>query len=298
MVLLKISGSHFIFEVNLASNTVSSYQVSTSGTSATKIGSYSTESGCGPISLTSNPGNTVIYVGCQDGGIDTYTINSNGSLTPLQAPAYTAGSNYDIESMAVDSTDSYLVVNAGINTTQSEFLLLTIGGGGALTLKASQTGFTGWAPVLVQDPVTTHGNYYYAGGTSDSNYFTITATSSSISVTANSASVEEVFPVWIDPTGTWLSMLYSAPNTPTSTSMQQYTISSSGSLSANGSEVSVNSQGTVSSSLGGYDSTSGFVIVRAESNILVFGYNSFNGSLTLKNSGLGGNEGFAYFQID
>lgn len=292
----KINGTTYLFVASGAAATVASYSLSGNGTSATLINSVST--GQVPMSLAVNSTGSVLYVGCMNGSIYTYSISSTGSLSPLQSPAFTACSYCDIVSIAIAPSGDYLIADSGISTTDSSFYQLNIGANGTLTQVGTPQTVTGWAYNLIANPSTSHGTYFYAGGTGDSNYFTIAATSSSISVTTNTTSVGEAFPVWIDPTGTWLSMLYSAPNTPTSTSMQQYTISSSGSLSVNGSEISVNSQGTVSSSLGGYDSTSGFVIVRAESNILVLGYNSLTGSLTLKNSGLGGNEGFAYLQMD
>ena len=296
LLAVAIAGTgNILFQTNASANDVISWKVFKNGT-VSQIGTYNDEPGCSPESLAATK--TELFVGCQYGGIDSFTINADGSLSVLQAPAYTAGTNYDINSMAIDQSGTYLIVNAAVTTTDSEFLQLAIGGGGTLTLSSSQTGIVGWQRTLIADPNTTHGNYFYAGGGEDTNYYVVSESGGTITATEQSALQENSWPVWIDSSGTWLSMLDSAPNTPTSTSIQQYTISSSGSLSVNGAEISVNSQGTVSSSLAGYDSAYGFVIMMAGDVIIVGAPNSLNGSMTIKGTGIGGYNGLAYVPVN
>jgi len=96
LLLVKLSGTYYLFQTNQSANTVSAWKVSPSGNSLTKVGSYYGESGCSPDSLAANSSGTELFLGCGNGGIDTFTINTDGSLTTLQSPAYTAGANYDI----------------------------------------------------------------------------------------------------------------------------------------------------------------------------------------------------------
>jgi len=297
LLLVTISGTNYIFKTNGGADTVSSYKVA-AGNSITKIGSYSDDTGCGPFSLATNKTGTELFVGCTAGGIDTFMINSDGSLSTLQAPAYVAGSGDQINSMTVDQSGSYLIVNAAVNTYNSEFIQLSIGGGGALTLSSSQTGIVGWQWVTISDPNTTHGNYFYAGGSGDTNYYLISESGGTITVTEQTALETYSWPVWIDQTGSWLTSLNSKPLTPQTTYIQQYTIGSGGTLSTNGSSVTINSTWEDSASPAQYDSVHGFVIMRAENAIIVGAPNSLNGLMTIKGTGTGGYYGLAYVPVD
>ena len=225
------------------------------------------------------------------------TINADGSLTALQLPAFNAGSNDVINAMVFDQAGSYLIVNAAVTTTNSKFLQLAIGSGGALTLSGSQTGIIGWFPVLISDPNTTNGNYFYAGGSGDTNYYRISESGGTITATQETSPELDFWPVWIDQTGTWLSALNAKANTPQNTYLQQYTIGSSGTLTTNGSPVSINSMWEDSSSPAQYDSTYGFVIMRAENVIIVGAPNSLDSSMSIKGMGTGGYGGLAYVPV-
>jgi hypothetical protein len=76
LLLVKVSGIYYLFQTNQSANTLSSWKVSSAGNSLAKIGSYSPESGCSPGSLAVNKTDTVLYLGCGNGGIDTFTIQS------------------------------------------------------------------------------------------------------------------------------------------------------------------------------------------------------------------------------
>lgn len=297
LLLMKISATYYLLQTNASANTVSSWKVSSSGNALTKVGSYTGESGCSPGSLAISKTGTELFVGCGNGGIDTFTINSDGSLTVLQTPSYTVGANYYINSMTVDQSGTYLIVNAAVTTTDSEFLQLAIGGGGALTLSSSQTGIVGWQTTLISDPSTTHGNYFYAGGSGDTNYYVVSESGGTITATEQTSLDVDFWPVWIDSTGSWLTSLNSKSNTPQTTYIQQYTIGSSGTLSTNGSSVTINSVWESSSSPAQYDSTYGYVIMRAENAIIVGVPNSLNGSMTILGTGTGGYFGLAYVPV-
>ena len=295
LISLTVSGNNYLFQPN-ASDGITAWKVSNSG-SISQVGSYNDASGCGPDNLAINPSKTELFVGCSNGGIDTFNINSDGSLTALQTPAYTAGANYDINSMVLDQSGTYLIVNAAVTTTDSEFLQLEVGSGGSLTLSSSQTGIVGWQSTLIADPNTTHGNYFYAGGSGDTNYYVVSESGGTISATEQSALQENSWPVWIDPTGSWLTTLNSIGSTPQSTFIQQYAIGHTGTLTTNGSPVTVNSMWEPSSSPAQYDSAYGYVIMRAENAIIVGAPNSLNGSITIKGTGTGGFYGLAYVPV-
>ena len=296
LLLVTVSGKNFLIETGNVVGGITVWQVSPSG-GVSQLGSYSDSSGCGPDILAANKTGTEIFVGCANGGIDTFTINADGSLTALQLPAFSAGSNNDINAMVFDQVGSYLIVNAAITTTDSKFLQLAIGSGGTLSLAGSQTGIIGWFPVLISDPNTTHGNYFYAGGSGDTNYYRISESGGTITATQETSPELDFWPVWVDQTGTWLSALNSKANTPQNTYLQQYTIGSSGTLTTNGSSVPINSMWEDSSSPAQYDSTYGFVIMRAENVIIVGAPNSLNGAMTIKGTGTGGYGGLAYVPV-
>lgn len=291
-----VSGKNFIIETGNVVDGITVWQISSSG-GVSQVGSYLDSSGCGPDSLAANKTGTELFVGCGNGGIDTFTINTDGSLTTLQSPAYTAGANYDINSMVVDQSGTYLIVNAAVTTTDSEFLQLTVGGGGALTLSSSQTSIVGWQSTLIANPSTTHGNYFYAGGSGDTNYYVISESGGSITATEQTALEIDSWPVWIDSTGSWLTSLNSKSNTPQTTYIQQYAIGTSGTLTTNGSSVTINSTWEDSASPAQYDSTYGYVIMRAENAIIVGAPNSLNGSMTILGTGTGGYGGLAYVPV-
>ena len=295
LLVVSVSGKNFIVETGNVVDGITVWEVSSSG-GVSQLGSYYDSSGCGPDSLAAN--GTELFVGCANGGIDTFTINSDGSLTVLQSPAYTAGANYDINSMALDQSGTYLIVNAAVTTTDSEFLQLTVGGGGALTLSSSQTGIVGWQSTLIADPNMTHGNYFYAGGSGDTNYYIVSESGGSITATEQTALEVDSWPVWIDSTGSWLTSLNSKSNTPQTTYIQQYAIGTSGTLTTNGSPVTINSTWEDSASPAQYDSTYGYVIMRAENAIIVGAPNSLNGSITIKGTGTGGYGGLAYVPVN
>jgi len=200
--------------------------------------------------------------------------------------------------MALDQSGTYLIVNAAVTTTDSEFLQLTVGGGGALTLSSSQTGIVGWQSTLIANPSTTHGNYFYAGGSGDTNYYIVSESGGSITATEQTALEVDSWPVWIDSTGSWLTSLNSKSNTPQTTYIQQYTIGTSGTLTTNGSPVTINSTWEDSASPAQYDSTYGYVIMRAENAIIVGAPNSLNGSMTILGTGSGGYGGLAYVPVN
>lgn len=291
---VKIGTGYFLFQTDASANQVISFKVANTG-SVSEIGSY--PDSCSPSNLAMTPAKTELFVGCSNGAIDTFTINSDGSLTVLQSPAYTAGANYDINSMALDQSGTYLIVNAAVTTTDSEFLQLTVGGGGALTLSSSQTGIVGWQSTLIANPSTTHGNYFYAGGSGDTNYYVISESGGSITATEQTALEVDSWPVWIDSTGSWLTSLNSKSNTPQTTYIQQYAIGTSGTLTTNGSPVTINSTWEDSASPAQYDSTYGYVIMRAENAIIVGAPNSLNGSMTILGTGTGGYGGLAYVPV-
>ena len=295
LISLNLSGSNFLLQPN-ASDGITVWKVSNSG-SISQVGSYNDASGCGPDNLAINPSKTELFVGCSNGGIDTFTINSDGSLTVLQAPAYSAGANQDINSLAVDQAGSYLIVNAAVTTTDSEFLQLAIGGGGTLTLSSSQTGIVGWQSTMISDPNTTHGNYFYTGGSGETNYYLVAESGGTITATEQTALEENSWPVWIDATGSWLTTLNSISSTPQSTFIQQYTIGNTGTFSTNGDPVTINSMWEPSASPAQYDQAYGFVIMRAENVIIVGAPNSLNGSMTIKGTGTGGFYGLAYVPV-
>ncbi len=297
LLVVSVSGKNFIVETGNVVDGITVWEVSSSG-GVSQVGSYLDSSGCSPGSLAANKTGTELFVGCANGGIDTFTINSDGSLTVLQSPAYTAGANYDINSMALDQSGTYLIVNAAVTTTDSEFLQLTVGGGGALTLSSSQTGIVGWQSTLIADPNMTHGNYFYAGGSGDTNYYIVSESGGSITATEQTALEVDSWPVWIDSTGSWLTSLNSKSNTPQTTYIQQYAIGTSGTLTTNGSSVTINSTWEDSASPAQYDSTYGYVIMRAENAIIVGAPNSLNGSMTILGTGTGGYGGLAYVPVN
>lgn len=296
LLLVTVSGKNFIVETGNVVDGITVWAVSSSG-NVSQVGSYLDSSGCGPGRLAANKTGTEIFVGCGNGGIDTFTINSNGSLTSLQSPAYNAGTNHDINSMTLDQSGTYLIVNAAVSTTYSEFLQLSVGGGGALTLSNSQTGIVGWQFTLISDPNTAHGNYFYAGGSGDTNYYLVSESGGTITATEQTAPEIDSWPVWIDSTGSWLTSLNSKSNTPQTTYIQQYVIGTSGTLTTNGSSVTINSTWEDSSSPAQYDSSYGYVIMRAENAIIVGAPNSLNGSITIKGTGTGGYAGLAYVPV-
>ena len=290
------SGKNFLIETGNIVDGITVWGVGTTG-GLSQVGSYPDTSDCGPESLAINKTETELFVGCANGEIDTFTVNSDGSLTTLQAPAYSAGANYDINTMAVDQSGTYLIVNAAVTTTDSEFLQLAIGGGGSLTLSSSQTGIIGWFPVVISDPNTTHGNYFYAGGSGNTNYYRISESGGTITATEQTALEPYSWPVWIDSTGSWLTTLNSNDLTPQTTYILQYSIGTSGTLTTNGSSVTINSMWEDSSSPAQYDSSYGFVIMRAENVIIVGAPNSLNGSMTIKGMGTGGYGGLVYVPV-
>jgi hypothetical protein len=296
LLSISISGKTFMFETGNVVDGITVWQVSSTG-NVSQLGSYLDSSGCAPGSLATSKTGTELFVGCGNGGIDTFTINADGSLTTLQAPAYTAGTNHYINSMALDQSGTYLIVNAAVTTTDSEFLQLTVGGGGTLTLSSSQTGIVGWQSTLISDPNTTHGNYFYAGGSGDTNYYIVSESGGTITATEQTALEVDSWPVWIDQTGSWLTSLNSKTNTPQTTYIQQYSVGTSGTLTTNGSSITINSMWEDSSSPAQYDSSYGYVIMRAENAIIVGAPNTLNGSMTIKGTGTGGYGGLAYVPV-
>ena len=299
IISVSVSGKNFIIETGNVSNGVTSWEVSSTG-SVTQVGSYSDSSGCGPKSLAATKNGTELFVGCTYGVIDTFTINEDSSLTTLQAPAYNVGANLDVNAMVVDQSGTYLIVNAAESTTQSQFLQLSIGSGGALTLSSSQTGIVGWFPVMIADPSTKNGNYFYAGGSGEEtspNYYIVSESGGTITATEKTDTETFSWPVWIDSTGSLLTMLNSSTNTPQTTYIQQYSIGTSGSLTTSGSTVNINSTSSATASPAQYDSTYGYVIMRAENAIIVGAPNLLNGSMTITGMGTGGYSGLAYVPV-
>ena len=282
-----VSGSTYLYVANLGSNLISEFKVS--GTSVTSLGTVST--GSYPQCLTIDKSNRFLFVADSNNGtlgagdIYSYTINSDGTLTSTGTPAYNASN--PVYGISEDQTGSYLVAAVLTSNTAWSAVALTVNSNGTLTYSNEQTGLSGGIPFYwAADPSTTHGDFLYSGAWNGTYFYSAVLVGGSVTVTTTTLSGNHLYyPAWIDPTGTWLFM---ADNNETSLSesLTQYTIGSSGVLSAGaGGTIFVNSSdGGYTNALSGYDSNYGLVVFPYGGDVATLSFNSLNGTLSLINS--------------
>jgi hypothetical protein len=282
-----VSGSTYLYVANMGSNSISEFKVS--GTSVTSLGTIST--GSYPQCLTVDKSDRFLFVGDSNDGtlgsgdIYSYTINSDGTLTSTGTPAYNASN--PVYGISEDETGSYLVAAVVTSGSSWSTVVLTVNANGTLTYSNEQTGLSGGIPFYwAADPSTTHGDFLYSGAWNGSYFYSAVLSGGSVTVTTTTLSGNHLYyPAWIDPTGTWLFM---ADNNETSLSesLTQYTIGSSGALSAGagGSIVVNSSSGGYTNALSGYDSNYGLVVFPYGGDVATLSFNSLNGTLSLINS--------------
>lgn len=155
--------------------------------------------------------------------VSQYTVEADGTLTPMATPTIAASSNPD--GIAVDPSGQYLYVANNSSSNVSQF---TIGADGSLTqmIPASIAAGAGADSVAV-DPT---GKYVYVSNQSVNtiSQYTIGADGT---LTQNGSSSTEATPmgIVIDPTGKYLYVANSGSNT-----ISQYNIETDGTLTVMG----------------------------------------------------------------
>ena len=285
-----VGGKSFLYVVIQNSNVVDEFAVN--GLNVTKLGSVAT--GVGPVSIYVDPSRNLVFVGDSNnttaggGDIYSYTINSNGTLSPVGTPAF---SNVDpVYAVQEDTTGTYLIAGCEIGNPVSGWVAKSfmVNTDGTLTYVASSGSGAGIVPAyFAVVPNTTNGDILYGAVQFPYNnspyFYTVVVTSSTVTLTSTPKTSGNYYsPAWIDPTGTWLFEATYNPST-NSEVLTQYKIGASGSLTlgpegsltvANGNNGFI---GGVTNSVSGYISTSGTVIFPLGYALL---YNAMNGSLS------------------
>lgn len=277
-----ISGANYLYVANTNGdtngNTISIYRVN--GSSVTSLGAVTAPGAIGGAQMVFAGGS--LFVPMTSGAISSWAVGGDGTLTLENAAAYTVSGGQP-QAMSSDATRKYLIVSEYAGLTSWNALALAIGTEGTLSLDSEQTGILGSANFILPDPVLSSGNYLYASGEgffyelslSSGGTINVTDVSSSIAPTNET----EPYPVWIDPTGTWLYLAEADFGTGAET-LVQYRIDSSGTLSA-GSEAPVQIASGTNGSFGGftnspgyYDPSSGIVALPIFGYLSTFSYGS------------------------
>jgi 6-phosphogluconolactonase (cycloisomerase 2 family) len=230
--------SAFAYAPNYGSGTVSEYSVGPTG-ALTQIGTVAAGQYAFAIGIT--PTNTYAYVAnynrnnaAGDDTISEYSINADGSLSPL--PVATIGAGPNPNSVNIDPSGSYVyVANFGntqgrVNgTTLSEFI---IGPGGQLTPNTAQpTVVTGSAPAAVAiNPADT---YAYVANFADSSISQYSIGANGVLMPIGNAPIttgglSQPNYIVVDPTGRYVYV----PNYDNAGGISQYSINPDGTLTA------------------------------------------------------------------
>ncbi len=304
-----VGGKSFLYVVIQNSNVVDEFAVN--GLNVTKLGSVAT--GVGPVSIYVDPSRNIVFVGDSNnttaggGDIYSYTINSNGTLSPVGTPAF---NNVDpVCAVQEDTTGTYLIAGCEVGSPVSGWVAKSfmVNSDGTLNYVASSGSGSGIVPAyFAVVPNTTNGDILYGAVQfpyDNSPYFyTVVVTSSTVTLTSTPKTAGSFYaPAWIDPTGTWL--FEAAYNASTNSEvLTQYRIGNSGALTI-GSEGSITLTngsngffGGVTESVSGYISRSGTVVFPYGGGGSALLFNSINGSLSNPQGvSLGGADGIASF---
>lgn len=218
----------FTIVPNFANEVVSTFGLSSSG-SLSPIGTYFT--GQDPISAAIDASGKFVYIGCVGNGYGTiysYSLGSDGSLTPL-SPAYVpAGPG--VANLAVSPKGFLYAVNSGDGTVtafQIDESTGAIANAGSYPSGTSTGGQPNW---IAFDPT---GKYAYVSNFNDNSIsqFVVDATTGALTMSApDVATGNGPFQVAVDPSG----MFVYTPNF-RSGSVSQFKISATGTLIPNGS---------------------------------------------------------------
>lgn len=136
-----VASGQFVYVSNLGSNDVSAYTLSAgTGTLMPVAGSPFTlaPGGAAPESLTVDPGGRFLFTAnMNSNNVSAFTINANGSLSPVPGSPFAAG--HSPQYLVTDRTGSFLYV---VNVNDNAVTLYSIAGSGALNPLANLlTGF-------------------------------------------------------------------------------------------------------------------------------------------------------------
>lgn len=131
------------------------------------------------------------------GDIYSFTINSDGTLTSVRTPAYTAGN--PVYGIAEDESGNYLVAAVLTSNATWAAVVLTVNYG-ILTYSNEQTGISGGIPFYwAVDPSMTHGDLLYSGAWSGTYFYSAALSGGSITVTTTTKTSGNLYyPAWIE----------------------------------------------------------------------------------------------------
>jgi len=204
-----------VFVPNNTSNSVAEYTIAADGS----LNLLSTITVSRPDSVGGSPNGKFIYIGSvMVGNLLQYSIDANGSLSPLATPQAWAGGN----DMVIDPTGSYGYV---INAYMGQLYQYNVGLDGNLTLMSPVSTISigvGLTEIAI-DPT---GKYVYTSSGNGVDQFAISADGSLVAMTPASVAAG-IYPsgVAVDPTGKYL---YASSQN--SHYVSQYTIGVNGSL--------------------------------------------------------------------
>ena len=209
--------------------------------------------------------------------------NADGTLSLLNAAAYTLPNANNPDGIAVDQSRKYLIVSEFAGGSAWNAISLTIASGGFLTFNSQATLSSGGEPLypFLPDPNTSSGEYLYAFGPTGLYLATLSA-SGTITITENTAiqpSGSNLLGVaWIDPTGTYM-YVSNFNGTSNSDSLSQYLINADGSVTPGSAPTIQLSSGGDSLYPGFYDTADGILVIGYGNSLATFEYNALNGSL-------------------
>lgn len=289
-VLVTIGSNHYLYVDNSnggQNNQISMFQVNQ--TTVTSLGTVTAASDLSDANGSMAYANGVLYVALFSGAISSYAVNADGTLSLLNAAAYTLPNANNPDGIAVDQSKKYLIVSEFAGGSAWNAISLTIEAGGLLTFNSQATLSSGGEPLypFLPDPNTSSGEFLYAFGPTGLYLETLSA-SGTITITENTAiqpsGSNQLGVAWIDPTGTYL-YVSNFDETSNSDSLSQYLINADGSVTPGSAPTIQLSSGGIGGNGGNnlypgfYDTADGILMIGYGHSFATFEYNALNGSL-------------------
>ena len=190
----------FAYVANFGSNNVSAYTIDPFSGHLTSAGTVG--SGAQPLSVVVDPSARFAYVGCNDGQVSAYTINSStGALTAVGGGPFSTPNASNARSVTVDPLGRFVYVANASGSVSAYSINPTTGG---LASVAGSPFTAGTFPISVT--VEPSGRFVYAANLNSNNVsaFTIDATTGALSSLGTFATGTGPQSVLVDPSGAFL----------------------------------------------------------------------------------------------
>lgn len=273
--------TNFLYEVNIASNTVAGFSIDHTAGILTPVGSAlpPVSTGPSPVAVGANAGGQFLFVLNQgDASISIYSIDAvRGILTQVGSP-FPTGITTTVQSMALSPTAQFLYVLSG--STPSTISVFSIAANGNL---AAVGAFAGVANSNITGiTIDPKGQFLYAADSANNNVVSLSiAASGALTQVAGSPFSAGTQPVAVavDATGTLVYVSNAGSN-----NVSAYKSASGVLTQVSGSPFTTQGTGTVAITQPGFlivDATNTFLYVSnvASRGIAAFGINAADGAL-------------------